>query len=418
MPVRTLLSLAGGQEVRGAFRLSVLRIDAQGNSNLDALAGQTGQIRDSEILFVQLGSDQTNSQATLSGGTGLAGAYPIAPATKLSDMLKAPGALGPSPYTLFGIIVRKDPGSLLRTLVAFTPVAVLNGKENIILQTEDFVRPLSVNEASLLSNVVRAYLEKLAADQAILRNPLTDQTVATAATRPALPSAGGLPQSVPTLPVSKVDELSFAIDQLTSAPADVQRADIIALMDLRAPGTLGAGSQEAMLERQDQTGRFPRIMTQAPVGNGAVPVAPNEFAQNPPANTMGIAGVPTANVASGNTYIPNGVYNPNEAYGSQDYGNSLPLESSNFERPPQQFAQNFQESPAASGRYASNREVKTFGELVRQLDVDPLVLINFLIEHRARLDGAVRGPGSYFVGPNVALKDLGSGGRRHRQLGG
>ena len=39
--------------------------------------------------------------------------------------------------------------------------------------------PLSVNEASLLSNVVRAYLEKLAADQAILRNPLTDQTVAT-----------------------------------------------------------------------------------------------------------------------------------------------------------------------------------------------------------------------------------------------
>ena len=43
---------------------------------------------------------------------------------------------------------------------------------------------------------------------------------------------------------------------------------------------------------------------------------------------------------------------------------------------------------------------------MRQLDVDPLVLINFLIDHRARLDGAVRGPGSYFVGPNVALNDL------------
>src|SRR5262249_31635261 len=154
--------------------------------------------------------------------------------------LKAPGALGSSPYTLFGLIVRKDPATLLRSLVAFTPVAVLNGKENIVLQTDDFVRPLSVNEAALLSNVVRAYLEKLAADQAILRNPLTDQTVATAATRPDLPSAGGLPQSVPMLPVSKIDELSFSIDQLTSAPADVQRADIMALMDLRASGTLGA----------------------------------------------------------------------------------------------------------------------------------------------------------------------------------
>lgn len=205
--VRTLLSLAGGQEVRGRYRLSVLRIDAQGNTNLSALAGETGLVRDSEILFVQLGSDQTSSQATLSGGTGLAGAYPIAQGTKLSDMLRAPGALGPSPYTLFGIIVRKNPSSLLRSLVAFTPVAVLNGSENVNLQTDDFVRPLSVNEASLLSNVVRAYLEKLAADQAILRNPLVDQGVVTAATRPTLPSAGGAPQDVPTLPVSKVDEL-------------------------------------------------------------------------------------------------------------------------------------------------------------------------------------------------------------------
>jgi len=34
------------------------------------------------------------------------------------------------------------------------------------------------------------------------------------------------------------------------------------------------------------------------------------------------------------------------------------------------------------------------------------VLINFLIDHRARLDGAVRGPGPYFVGPNVSLADL------------
>ena len=34
------------------------------------------------------------------------------------------------------------------------------------------------------------------------------------------------------------------------------------------------------------------------------------------------------------------------------------------------------------------------------------MLINFLIDHRARLDGAVRGPGAYFVGPNVSLADL------------
>lgn len=397
--VRALLSLAGGQEVRGSYRLSALRIDAQGNSSSSALTGETGVIRDSEILFVQLGADQTVSQATLSGGTGLAGAYPVASGTKLSDMLRAPGALGASPYTLFGIIVRKDANNLLRSLVAFTPVAVLNGAENVNLQSDDFVRPLSVGEASLLSNVVRAYLEKLAADQAILRNPLIDQNVAAAASRPQLPNAGGLPQTVATLPVSKADELSFALDDLISAPADVQRADIISLMEMRAPGTLGAGSQEALLEHSDQTGLPPRPQQgsvqqgmQTSFGNGGVPLQP--------------AGIPNSG-GDGQNFVPNQGYNPQ--FGQS--GNGLAASQDNrsdigYQRPTSQSAPNFQEAQLSAGRYVSNREVKTFGELVRQLDIDPLVLINFLIEHRARLDGAVRGPGSYFVGPNVPLKDL------------
>lgn len=398
MSVRTLLAMSGGQEVRGRYRLSVLRIDPQGNSSLDALTGEVGQIHDSEILFVQLGSDQTSRQATLSGGSGLAGAYPVASGTKLAEMLRAPGALGTSPYTLFGIVVRKDPNTLLRSLVAFTPAAVLNGRENMDLQTDDFVRPISVNEASLLSNVVRAYLEKLATDQTILRNPLIDQNVATAAIRPALPTAGGLPQTVPTLPVSKIDELSFALDELTTAPADVQRADIISLMDLRAPGTLGTGSQEAMLERQDQTGLPPRSSQMATPGNGGVPVPPSASPNTVPGvqGSPGL-GLPTAD-ASGSM-----------SAGAAAYGNSYSgdgFADGSFERPSSQPAANFQETPVSAGRYVSNREVKTFGELVRQLDVDPLVLVNFLIEHRARLDGAVRGPGSYFVGPNVALNDL------------
>jgi polysaccharide export outer membrane protein len=399
--VRALLSLAGGQEVRGSYRLSALRIDAQGNSSLSALTGETGVIRDSEILFVQLGADQTVSQATLSGGTGLAGAYPVATGTKLSDMLRAPGALGQSPYTLFGIIVRKDANNLLRSLVAFTPVAVLSGAENVNLQSDDFVRPLSVGEASLMSNVVRAYLEKLAADQAILRNPLIDQNVAAAATRPQLPTAGGLPQTVPTLPVSKTDELSFALDDLISAPADVQRADIISLMEMRAPGTLGADSQEALLEHSDQTGLPPRPQQnsgqqgmQTSFGNGDVPLQP--------------APIPNGSGDAQN-FGPTQFYNPQLGPNGNFYGSTAAQANrsdATYQRPTSQSAPNFQEAQLSAGRYVSNREVKTFGELVRQLDIDPLVLINFLIEHRARLDGAVRGPGSYFVGPNVPLKDL------------
>jgi protein involved in polysaccharide export with SLBB domain len=71
-----------------------------------------------------------------------------------------------------------------------------------------------------------------------------------------------------------------------------------------------------------------------------------------------------------------------------------------------QFTQNYTEQQVPPGGYASNREVQTFGQLARQLDVDPLVLVNFLIDHRVQLDGAVHGPGSYFAGPNATLDDL------------
>jgi polysaccharide export outer membrane protein len=257
---------------------------------------------------------------------------------------------------------------------------------------------------------VRAYLEKLAGDQAILRNPLIDQNVAAAASRPPLPNAGGLPQTVATLPVSKIDELSFALDDLSSAPADVQRADIISLMELRAPGTLGAGSQEAMLEKSDQTGlqsRMPQGVGSSP-GNGTIPVPPasiGAFGGTAQPGAVNTGSNEISNGPSGPNYEAYGPYGPYGAYGANGARNDL-SGSEDFQRQAAQPAANFQDTPLSTGRYAANREVKTFGELVRQLDIDPLILINFLIEHRARLDGAVRGPGSYFVGPNVALNDL------------
>jgi hypothetical protein len=73
-----------------------------------------------------LNADLATSRATLSGGTGLAGQFAVSTGTRLSDVLRAPGAWQ-SPYTLFGIVVRKDPRTLLRSLIAFTPDSCLNG---------------------------------------------------------------------------------------------------------------------------------------------------------------------------------------------------------------------------------------------------------------------------------------------------
>ena len=43
---------------------------------------------------------------------------------------------------------------------------------------------------------------------------------------------------------------------------------------------------------------------------------------------------------------------------------------------------------------------------MHQLQLDPVVLVNFLIDHQATIDGAVGGPGDYLVGPSVPLQDL------------
>ena len=147
--VRDLLSLAGGFEVRGKYRLSVLRVAPDGRNQMVALNNEAGTVGDSEILFVQPSASQTTGGATLSGGSALAGQYSVK-STKLSELLKSPGALGESPYTLFGVISRRDPATLMRTLVAFTPAAVLSGAEDMDIQSDDIVRPISAAESRVL----------------------------------------------------------------------------------------------------------------------------------------------------------------------------------------------------------------------------------------------------------------------------
>jgi polysaccharide export outer membrane protein len=388
MAARALLALAGGQEVRGRYRLSVQRIEPDGRIALVPLQNDNSVVRDSEILRVELGADLPATQATLSGGSGLAGQYAITTGTKLSDVIRAPGALGPSPYSLFGIIVRKDPRTLLRTLVPFTPVAVLNGGEDEVLQSDDVVRPLSLNEAQLLTFIVKTYLDKLAIDQARIRNPLETQRADALAA--AAPSSGSgstpinplallqqtqTPAATPTAAASfsnpfglqpgALENSSTGQEDFSSVPADIQRSNIVALLDTPAPGSL------LYQQRQKQAD------TQSANNNAAAAAA----AANPFAFQAAQAG----------TGAGNGTTQTNSQLASLQ---------------PSVLPQNYQEQSLRPGEFASNQEVQTYGELVRQLNMDPLVLVNFLIDHRARLDGAVMGPGFYFIGPNVSLKDL------------
>jgi len=418
MNARALLTLAGGQEVRGQYRLSVQRIEADGRLSLISLQNGNGTVRDSEILRVELGADLASQQATLSGGSGLAGQYAVTSGTRLSDVIRAPGALGATPYTLFGMVVRKDPRTLLRSLVAFTPVAVLNGSEDQLLQTDDVIRPISVSEAQMLSFVLKTYLDKLALDQARIRNPLEAQRADAAAQAQATAAVGSpgnagnagaaaqaaaasaiSPNNPFGLPPEALQSYSSGQEDFSSVPADIQRNNIIALLDVAAPGTLLA-QQRQLAYQQSLAATNGANSNQTPTQTAQAQQAALLAAQS----GMPLQGGAQGGQAFGGQGSPFGdQYGLNGATGGQA-GFAGQLGPDGLPLPP--MAPNYQDQPVNPGGYASNREARTFGELVRQLDVDPLVLVNFLIDHRARLDGAVRGPGSYFVGPNVSLADL------------
>jgi polysaccharide biosynthesis/export protein len=300
--VQSLLSLAGGLQVRGRYNLSVLRVLPDGRTQMMPVEGQSGSLQDSEILFAMPAADRTVNQATLSGGMTLAGPFSLKN-TKLSDLLKQPGALGDSPYTLFGIISRKDPITLLRTLIAFTPVSVLQGKNDMILQSDDIVRPITTDEARSLFAAIQAYNKSAHDSQEALRNPLA-----------ASAGAGNL-----------------------SAQTTAQAAAV------------ASGQQSGSMLQSDMQAL----------------------------NTAGQAGNAVSNIA-----IPG---------------------TANLAQVP---AQNLQTEMTAPDEFASNRQASTPTQLASQLNVDPLVLMNFLNDTTVTVDGAVRGPGMYLVGPDADLQSL------------
>jgi hypothetical protein len=72
----------------------------------------------------------------------------------------------------------------------------------------------------------------------------------------------------------------------------------------------------------------------------------------------------------------------------------------------QNLPPNMQRQQIISGQVPTNEGIQTFGQLARQLSIDPLVLVHFLMDRSLTIDGAVHGPGTFFVGPNVTLQDL------------
>lgn len=384
---RALQQLAGGEMVRGRYRLSLLQLDNEGRTNLALLQDQNARIQGSEILFVQLAADQTSNRATLSGGTGLAGSYPVVEGTRLSAVIGSPGALGPNPYTMFGIVSRKNPRNLMRELVAFSPVSVLSGDENETLQSDDIIRPLSVAEEQLLISAVCTYQAYQTYIQDTARNPVArDNSDAKRNPADGEKDAGANTQNLPGLVNLDATDAAHVEQYRQCSPGD---GNARVMSTQLQTGEITTSVQRPLVDRYGDPlpHYFERLSQPNNVSQGAGVVGQPQSARSNDVATQSL-GADDGNPAS----LPNSNLSPQ----------SRPDDDSNLNS----SAMNYQDQILRPGEYASNREVKRFSDLAAQLGVSEQVLVNFLIDHQVQLNGAVLGPGKYLVGPNVKLQDL------------
>lgn len=152
---KDLVELAGGVNLRGAYRLTVLRIRPDGvrePAELDSLS--SGLVGDSEILFVNPAVNRSVGQVVLAGHVSAGGRFALKQQKTLKKLLPSRDVFDRSPYLLFGLISRRDPDRLLRKIIPFSPLQVVTGEVDLELEDDDIVRVFSVDEVRALGLAV------------------------------------------------------------------------------------------------------------------------------------------------------------------------------------------------------------------------------------------------------------------------
>ena len=152
------MRLAGGTEVRGAYRYSILRTREDGKREMIQVAsGAPGTLQDGDILFVAPISDVSLAKVELTGATAVNGMYPLATIRSLHGLLNSADMFTPTmgkplPYMLADAVIRLDPATLQRSVIPFSAVEVLEGKADLALQSNDQVYITNVAEMRYIAH--------------------------------------------------------------------------------------------------------------------------------------------------------------------------------------------------------------------------------------------------------------------------
>jgi protein involved in polysaccharide export with SLBB domain len=143
---REVLSLANGYDIRGNYRLTILRTRADGTQEyVDTTSRVGAELRDGEVLVVNTSANFTSGDITLQGNVRLPGTYALNRVRTLHDLLPDAQAFLPQTYMPFGFIVRQDTQTLRRSVIPFSVELLIEGRFNEPLQSQDVVHILTYN---------------------------------------------------------------------------------------------------------------------------------------------------------------------------------------------------------------------------------------------------------------------------------
>lgn len=153
--VGSAVALASGMEVPGSYTVSVLRTMPDGKRQfVDVTGANSTPVRDGEIISVRTAVNVSLNQVSLEGAVRTPGRFAIGRYKTLHDLLPNVDVFQPGAYLLIGIIDRTNPKTLQRSAVPFSPLQVVQGKENLDLLSDDVVRILTKSGMRALVNAM------------------------------------------------------------------------------------------------------------------------------------------------------------------------------------------------------------------------------------------------------------------------
>jgi polysaccharide export outer membrane protein len=277
----SLITLAGGTEIAGAKRLAKLELLPDGRTQMVPVTSR-GIVRAGEVMFVDFARSAQNGLITLAGEVSVPGTRALSETPSISKLIRDANDLTPQSYTLYGVVVRREPQSNFQLVVPFSIERTFAGKEDVKLAENDLVYVFNQSEIATLAAAASAALGGTSSASqnplSVLRPPSSASGQAGQGQTNQTPSSGTTPQPAATGTLSAntataAGGVPLAATPLTQSPtttaAALQAANVPAQVVPTAP-TASLSSTNAPL-----VGIAQAQATEGATGGAAATVATN-----------------------------------------------------------------------------------------------------------------------------------------------